>query len=367
MTANKKKNHNPKVASATKEEKSESEIKHKEVSAQDTKSGTLDVVEQAKKELEKIEAAQSKAATTSNKASFPWGVFLGAVILTCAAFLIGSKVWEMITVSRLQAKLPEIIKPLGGGLDIADISKPKNKSGVYSFEIRFADYEDEPFESYITRDGKLFFASGYNVEEILAEAESMNANTQVTATCEDLNKTEKPQLDVYVSSDCGHCQNAEVYMASAVEQVPALGEQIVLHYAGTINEDGTVRSFLGSNEAGEENLRQVCLREEQHDVFWPYIACKADGGTTDSCLQTVGANANTLKACMDDESRGIAAITADIDAANSLSVTGTPSFFVNNEQSVSDIDFGGRVADSYKQIICCASSEQPDFCATTLE
>ncbi|MBQ6154657.1 thioredoxin domain-containing protein [bacterium] len=355
MTA-KKKNQ---TAADTKDTKTKTSTKE-----ETKKNSTLDIVEAAKKELEQLEAAQ--AHSSSKKTAFPWGVFAGAFVLACVVMFVGSKIGDMITVNRLKKKLPEIITPLGGGMELDSVSTPSKAGSVYGFKIKFKEYADEEFESYITGDGKLFFTSAYQVEQILADAEAMNSSKQVTATCEDLTKSETPVLDVYVSSDCGYCKQAEVQIASAVEQVPALKEKIVLHYAGSVNDDGTIRSFLGSNDAGTENLRQVCLRDEQLDAFWKYVGCMAEGGESDTCLTSSGANKNTLKACMDDKSRGIASITKDINRAGELAISGTPSFFVNDEQSVSDIDFGGRVPDSYKQILCCASSEQPDFCSQTL-
>lgn len=325
-----------------------------------------DVVEQARRELEKLEA---QAKTTQGEAHFPWGVFCGAVVLTLAVVLIGWKAAEMMAVNALKEKLPKIIEPLGGGMEVENIGDPVNQSGVYRFTIKFKDY-DEEFTSYITRDAKTFFVDGYDVDELIGESADGSSNSKKAATsCEDLTKSERPQLDVYVSSECGYCKQAATQMADAVKQVPALGSQIVLHYAGSVDSDGNIIGFLGSAEAGVENTRQVCIQSEQHDVFWPYVACMAAGGEADACMSEAGVNANSVNACMASEDRGLGIIKKDIARAGELVVTGTPSFFLNDTDAVSDVDFGGgqRVPEAYKQIICCASNEQPDFCSQTLE
>jgi protein-disulfide isomerase len=332
-----------------------------------TKVDKVDVVAEAQKELRKLETNYQSSTSAPASGGFAWGVFIGAIILTAAVFLIGGWVKEQYNVSKIERQLPSILEPLAGGMAIAEIGKPKDVSGVYQFTLKFSDYDTE-FTSSITKDGKLFFVEAIEVAELLQEnaAAGQDTTAAAAASCESVTKTDNPVLTAYVSSDCSHCKNAEKAMTSAITQVPDLASKITLRYAGTIDSSGAIISFLGSDTAGQENLRQACIQAEQHDVFWPYVACMSDGGTTESCSATAKVNLNQVNACMADDSRGLAIIKADIDAANAHSISGTPSFFLNDEQSVSDVDFGGRVADSYKQIVCCGSNTPADFCATTL-
>ncbi|MBQ6438362.1 thioredoxin domain-containing protein [bacterium] len=353
---------------STKDTTSEKKEKTEKAAKAETKkvAAKVDVVEQAKKELAKLEAEQKNKTATEK---FPWGVFCGGVILTLAVMLIGGKIMDMLTANRLAAKLPSIVKPLGGDMELDSISQPKVAGKVYSFDIKFADY-DESFTSYITGDSKWFFTTGYDVAELLEQiAAESDGSSKQTYTCETLSKTDNPTLDIYVSSDCHYCRDAEVEFASAVQQVPALGDHMRLHYAGRLDADGAVVSWLSStpNEYATENIRQACIQSEQHDSFWTYIGCMGAGGESETCLSQAGVNRANLNACMNDDSRGKALVAADIAMTESLAITGTPSFFVNNTEAVSDIDFGGRVPESYKQIVCCASSQQADFCSQTLK
>jgi hypothetical protein len=342
----------------------------KTVSANSAKSTAtkpkIDVVTEAQKELHKIETAY-QTSTPESSEGFAWGVFFSSVILTAAVFLLFGWVKELYTVKSIEGKLPEIIQPLAGGMQVAEIGKPKNVSGIYQFTLKFADYDTE-FTSSITKDGKLFFVEAIEVADLLQESTGGESSTVASAaTCESLEKTDNPVLVAYVSSDCSHCKNAEVAIASAVEQAPSLADKIKLRYAGSIDSNGEVISYLGSSDAGTENLRQACIQAEQHATFWSYVGCMSDGGTTDSCISSAKVNTTQLTACMEDDSRGKAIIQADVDATSDHNIQGTPSFFLNDTQSVSDIDFGGRVADAYKQIVCCGSNEQADFCSNTLE
>jgi len=362
-----KKDNEMKSKADVKKEKQKDVKEQKEQKATKDTAAKNDVVEQARRELERLEA---QAAAASSNARFPWGVFCGAVILTVAVILIGWKVTEMMAVNKLKAKLPEIIEPLGGGMEVEKIGDPVNQSGVYRFTIKFKDY-DEEFTSYITRDAKTFFVDGYDVDELLGEAGDSAANSAevAAAACEDLTKSDDPHLDAYVSSDCGYCKQAETHIAAAVAQVPELGDKITLHYAGTVDDNNNIIGFLGSADAGTENVRQVCIQSEQHDVFWPYIACMAAGGEAETCMSENGVNASEVEACMASEDRGLGIIKADIARANEHAVSGTPSFYLNDTDSVNDVSFGGgeRKPDAYKQIICCASNTQGEYCAQTLE
>lgn len=328
----------------------------------------VDIVEEAKKELKKMEAQQTQE-TENKKAGgkFAWGTFIGGVLLTVAAMVLGGLIRDQIRINSINKFLPELVNGLGGGMEVEQLGKLTDHSGLFSFTIKFTDYDDE-FTSAITKDGKYFFTdSGYVVADLMEElagAETTNAET-ATVTCDGITKVDEPNLTVYVSSDCGHCKQAEAAMAEAVANNPDLADKIHLRYAGTINDDGEVVSFLGSTESGTENLRQVCIREQNAAAYWDYVGCMADGGETSACQTEAGVNATVVNNCMEDGT-GLAAITADQEAATNHAVQGTPSFYVNDTQSVSESDFGGRAAAAYQQMICCASATPGEYCESTI-
>lgn len=328
----------------------------------------VDIVEEAKKELKKMEAEKAEIKTAKKTGGFAWGTFIGAVLLTAAAFILGNMVNSEIQKKKINEFLPELIGGLGGGMKLDNTGPLTEESGLYKFTIKFADYEEE-FTSAITKDGKYFFVDmSYEVPQLLEEIRgntSADGSDSTTTTCENITKTEAPQLDIYVSSDCGHCKQLEGQANAAVKQVPALANNIKLRYVGGVNEDGQAISLFGTTEGGEENLRQVCIRDKNPAAFWDYVGCMADGGETEACQQTARVETWTVNQCMTDGT-GIAAITADNEAATAHNVTGTPTLYINDNQQVSDIDFGGRVPDSYKQIVCCGSITQADFCSQTL-
>lgn len=328
----------------------------------------VDIVEEAKKELKKIEAEQTASKKTEKKGSFAWATFLSAILLTSAAFILTNVVKEELQKKKINAFLPELVNGLAGGMKLENTSALKDVSGLYQFKIKFADY-DEEFTSAITKDGKYFFVDmSYEVPKLLEEFKAnsgASAESQTSTTCENVTKTDAPQLDIYVSSDCSHCHDLEMQAIAAVKQAPALAKYIKLNYVGGVNDKGEALSLFGDTEAGKENLRQVCIREKSADTFWKYLECKNNGGTADSCLTSSGSQAWAVNQCMTDGT-GIAAIKADNDAATAHNVTGTPTLYINGTQLVSDMDFGGRVADAYKKIVCCGMNTEAGFCSQTL-
>lgn len=322
----------------------------------------VDIVEEAKKELKKMEMQQTQKQQKTNSGRFAWGTFIGAVLLTVAAIIIGNTIKDQIQISKINKFLPGLVGNLGGGMEVEQLGKLKEENGLFTFSIKFKDY-DEEFTSAVTKDGKRFFVdTGIIVEDFLQDGagSDQTANTE-TATCETLNKVAEPKLVAYVTSDCGHCQDAEEAMAQAIKNNPDLAKNLKLNYNGTVDADNKVISFLGGEESGTENLRQVCIREKDPNTFWDYIGCMVNEGETTKCQTTAKVNTAVVDACMTDGS-GLTAIKADFEAANQHAIQGTPSFFMNDEQAVADFDFGGRTAEAYQQMICCASETPGASC-----
>ena len=93
MNMPKKSNETAAKNSEVKEVKKDKVVKGKvgRPSKQADDTAKLDVVEQARLELARLEA---EAKNKSQETAFPWGVFCGAVVLTLAVVLIGWKAVE---------------------------------------------------------------------------------------------------------------------------------------------------------------------------------------------------------------------------------------------------------------------------------
>ena len=198
-------------------------------------------------------------------------------------------------------------------------------SGVIKIKIKIGGSE---YEFYVTRDGKYLFPSA--LEMTPSEGGDNNPTDQVSTTsaskCEDLTKTDKPELDVYVVSGCPYGLQIQRAIAQAVSEAPEIADYVKVRYIGSVSGN-TITSMHGDSEA-QENLRQICIREEQPAKYWSYISCYIKAGNTDSCLASSGVDSSAVSACMSDTGRGVAYASEDFGLSSQYGVSGSPTLML---------------------------------------
>jgi hypothetical protein len=234
-------------------------------------------------------------------------------------------------------------------------------SGVIKIKIDIAGTE---YESFISTDGKYLFPSAIEITPTEgSETPPDEVSTTSVSTCEDLTKTDNPELDVYVVSQCPYGLQIQRAIAQAVLEAPELANYVKVRYIGSAAGD-TITSMHGEEEA-TENLKQICIREEQPAKYWNYVSCYMKAGASDSCLVTAGVDTGAVSACMSDSSRGVAYASEDFNLGVQYGIQGSPTLMLA-DANVDESGFGGRSADAIKQVVCCASNNQPAFCSKTL-
>lgn len=243
-----------------------------------------------------------------------------------------------------------------GGAVLVSVAE---ESGVYKFKIKV---EEQEYDSYLTKDGKIIFPSGINLtpEETTAITTTTEAKKM---TCDDVEKIKEPVLEAFVVSQCPFGLQMQRILNEIVKNIPQLASSVKVEYMGAI-EKGKITSMHGDEEA-QENLRQICLREEQPNNFWAYIDCHIKEGKVDSCLEIAKADVSGLTNCMADQNRGLAYAQKDFDAQNKYKVTGSPTLILDGE-TISEFDFGGRTAEAVKTMLCCGFQDKPEFCSQKL-
>lgn len=249
-------------------------------------------------------------------------------------------------------------------------------SGVYEFKLKIGEQE---YTSYVTKDGKILFTSGVEI----SPATSTPTTTEVAAakqTCEDLTKAEAPVLEAFVVSQCPYGIQMQRILGEIVKNIPEASKYIKVEYMGSV-VNGKVQSMHDSAPGGEEateNMRQVCLREEQSNTYWTYVNCHIQKGEVDSCLTTAKVNTTQLQTCLTDANKGLAYIKKDFanqdkyndtpeckQDSSKCAVAGSPALILNGKV-VSEFDFGGRTAEAVKTLICCGFKNQLAFCSQKL-
>ncbi len=293
-----------------------------------------------------------------------------AVLVIVAAVLVKGIIDDNTKNNFKRTILPETVKKLVTGNAKVTIGSIKDVSGVYEFDLTLGtgnNANGQKYISYITKDGKILFTSGIKLEELNKQQVQGAATTgaeQKKLTCNDVNKSDTPKLTAFVVADCPFGLQTQRLLKKAVTEQPALTQNLDVKYIGAI-ENGKITSMHGDKEA-QENLRQICVREEQKEKYWPYVGCYMQEGKSEECLASQGVDALRVKACMEDVNRGNAYAQKDFDLANKYQVSGSPTLLANDSQVISEFDFGGRVANSIKNIVCCASKNKGDYCEKEL-
>ncbi len=247
----------------------------------------------------------------------------------------------------------------------ATLVSVSEESGLVKVKIKIGDSE---FDSYATKDGKFLFPQAFNMNPPKDDASSAtDATANATMTPEEaaaaITKTDAPILEAYVVARCPFGLQMQRMIAGAVQSVPSLAQYIKVRYIGEVSGN-TITSMHGDAEA-QENLRQICIRDEQPAKYWSYVACQMKTGDTAGCQTSTGVSAAQLNACVSDPARGIADAQKDFDLSTKYSVTGSPTLIMQG-QNVSEFNFGGRTSDAVKLIVCAGFNSQPSFCSTAL-
>ena len=236
-------------------------------------------------------------------------------------------------------------------------------SGLVKIKIKIGASE---FDSYATKDGKLLLPEAFDMSAKKTNQNANNTNsTQNSAqAAASITKTDKPMLEAYVVARCPFGLQMQRVMAEALKEQPALAQYIKAMYMGTVSGN-TITSMHGDAEA-KENLRQICIREEQPTKYWNYVACQMKAsGTETSCEQSTGVDSAKLNACISNPSKGVAYAQKDFDLSAKYNISGSPTLILNGA-AISESGFGGRSADAVRAMVCAASKTQPSFCSTKL-
>ncbi len=296
-------------------------------------------------------------AQSAQQPKFNWAIV--AVVICLAAILLIIRSFKGKTEEFKNKQIPEAIKKvLNNPSTKFEIASVVEKSGIYEFVLKL---NNQDYTSYITKDGKILFTSGVELDKVGKQTAAATTE-QKKLTCNDLQKADKANLTAFVVSNCPFGLQMQRVYKNALAENPALSSNLDIKYIGSI-VDGKITSMHGDEEA-KENLRQICIREEQKDLYWPYVSCYMQAGKTDECITSSGVNKTQLDGCTGDAKRGLAYAQKDFDLASQLKVSGSPTLILNGKQVVSEFDFGGRVPNSIQTIVSCGS-KTPDSSFST--
>jgi hypothetical protein len=303
------------------------------------------------------------------------GLAVTAVIFFAVGYLFSSSGAACVATGSLTSSQvgEKVMKYVSDNLltdDVtAEILSVKQVNGIYNVSLGISSIEGSAVvDLFTTPDGALLFLGPppLNTNTPLSPTGDTQGTQQQTIT-----KADSPTLDAFVVSYCPFGLQMQRILA---ELAPAFGDNINVRYIGYV-ENGKVMAMHGETEA-EENLRQICIREEQPSKFWPYLECFMKSGETESCLAEVGVDTAMLDTCMTDPSKGVNYASMDFAIQDLHGVTGSPTLILNGA-TASEFNFGaatpdqlesfggvwGRSAEALKDLLCAGFNTPPAACS----
>ena len=249
----------------------------------------------------------------------------------------------------------------------ATIKEISTEYGLYKLKI---DIVSDVVESYLTKDGKLFFPQALNIEEITQKANGAAdsnpaANAAPAATVSV--KSDKPTVELFVMSYCPYGTQIEKGMLPVLT---ALGNKIdfKLQFCSY--------AMHGEKELSE-NLLQYCIQKEQPTKLNAYLTCFLESSISSSCLDTAKIDKNKLNTCVSKTDAAFKVTSNftnkvgyqgsypgfDVDKAanDKYNVGGSPTLIINGEEISS-----ARDSASLLKTICSAFNKAPKECETVL-
>lgn len=187
----------------------------------------------------------------------------------------------------------------------------------------------------------------------------------------------KPQLDFFVMSFCPfgiQAENGIIPVQEMIGDAAKFVPRFVIYGSGNgciTDDDGSQFCSLHGREELDEDIRQMCIWQEEPDKFFPYIKLVADGYGDKTITQSnivnkwedlatsVGIDTAKINACFNDEARVKEMLRKESNLNKELGVRGSPSIFVDGQAYK-----GGRTAGAYQSAICAKfpEGEAPAAC-----
>ncbi len=238
------------------------------------------------------------------------------------------------------------VNSLGGGL--YEMAFEVNQNGsVIGNGVLFATNE------------KVILGQSFNLDEPLD-----NSTTDTQGTVE-VQKSDFPQVDLFVMSFCLYGNEAEDTMLPVYELLKDKA-QFNIHFIVNTNGD-TVQSRHGQPEVDQDEREACVLQNSGTDAWWSFATyvnsnCGSDGSCWEDAAASAGLDSTAISSCVATD--GLALMQENEAIANALGVSGSPTLFVNGTQSSNVYSYGN--SEAYKQAICDAFNVSPQECLQAL-
>lgn len=277
---------------------------------------------------------------------------LSIVLLTTTLF--GGITGNAISANSAGEKLLQFYESAGiTGLSIESINE---FSGLYEVNL---NYKGDIIPVYMTKDGKNLIPE--SSVSPLEPTSDTNTDTD-TSTGTEVQKSDKPKVELYVFTYCPYGLQMEKAMIPVVN---LLKDKIDFK----IRQIGAMHGEYEKIEAE----RQLCIEKNYPAKFLDYVLafaedtsigdCRGDAACVapklNSLYAKLGIDASKINSCM--ASDGEKLYNAEVSNSDSEGVSGSPTLIINGVQTQSS-----RSPEAIKGAICSAFNNIPSECSQTL-
>ena len=303
---------------------------------------------------EEPEEKSEKSEIISKLRKNPWiiaTIVLGIIVIVLLISNFTGITGNVISEDKATNKLVEYLNSMvGGGVSLLS---SEDLGNMYEIIVL---YQGNEIPVYITKDGDYFIQ---NIVPLTAQTDQQEPQTQ------EIPKSEKPKVELYVMSFCPYGNRAEDTMLSAYN---LLKNKIDFNVYYIVSVSGsTVQSLHGQPEV-DQNEREACvLKNNGWDKWWKFVTyvnenCGSDGSCWKDAAKDAGVTESSISSCVSSD--GLTLMEESEAASNSAGASGSPTLIINGVQSNSVYQYGN--SEAYKQAICSAFTTSPEECVESL-
>lgn len=247
---------------------------------------------------------------------------------------------------------------------IASLVNVTEEGGVYKFRLKIGENE---YDSYVTKDGKLLFTEGINLEQ-----KSTSAQEGGEATGE-IQKRDTPDVKLFVMSYCPYGLQAQKMFLPVYDLLKEKAEMGVYF----------VNYIMHEKQEIDENLRQYCIQKEEKEKYYDYLSCFVKEGDKEEgfekCLTEAKIDREKTNSCIsqtdqkykitqmyNDKSTWLNGNFPKFDVHTDLNekygVRGSPTIVINDKV----VEVSTRSPEKFKETICQAFNSPPAECSQAL-
>ncbi|MBD3208629.1 MAG: hypothetical protein GF370_04235 [Candidatus Nealsonbacteria bacterium] len=242
----------------------------------------------------------------------------------------------------------------------ASLLQVTEEDSVYKIDL---EIEGQEYESFITKDGRFIFPTGYDL------AENIENSDNQTAANQEIEKTEMPDVKLFVMSYCPYGLQAQKMYVPVYELLGDKAEMGVYF----------VNYIMHDKVEIDENLNQYCIQKEQEEKYTEYLSCFAEEGDTEGCMTSAGIDQPKVQDCIsatdqeysiysqyEDKSTWLNETFPRFDIHSDLNdeygVQGSPTVVINGQIA----QLPSRSPESFKKVVCDAFVSPPEECSQSL-